>query len=99
MSEGRPIPFLGDGSSKRDYAFIDDILDGVEGALRFVSVGDPAFEIIDLGESRTVFVARMADLLREKLGVTPELQRLHPQPGDVRRTFADVSNAQRLLGF
>ena len=78
MTEGRSIPFFGDGSSERDYTFIDDILDGVEGALRFVTTGDPAFEIVNLGESRTVSLARMVDLLGEKLGVTPELQRLPP---------------------
>ena len=99
MTEGRPVPFFGDGSSERDYTFIDDILDGVEGALRCVTTGDPAFEIVNLGKSRTVSVARMVELLGGKLGVTPDLQRSPSQPGDVRRTFADVSKARRLLGY
>ncbi|MEK9725994.1 MAG: NAD-dependent epimerase/dehydratase family protein, partial [Rhodospirillaceae bacterium] len=76
MTEGRQVPFFGHGSSARDYTSIDDILDVVDGALRFVTTGDPAFEIVNLGESRTVSLARIVDLLGEKLGVTPEIQRL-----------------------
>lgn len=99
MTEGRPVPMFGDGSSERDYTFIDDILNGVEGALRFVAVGDPAFQIINLGESRTVPLARMVELLADRLGTQPTIQRLPPQAGDVRRTFADVAKARRLLGY
>jgi UDP-glucuronate 4-epimerase len=99
LREGRPIPFFGDGTSQRDYTFIEDILDGVTGGLRLVGAADPVFEIINLGESRTISLTRMVDELALQMGVRPVLDRLPAQPGDVQRTFADVSKARRLLGY
>jgi len=99
MRDGQTIPFFGDGSSERDYTYITDILQGIEGALRFVAAEKPVFEIVNLGESRTVTLSELVQVLAEEMGVTPELKRLPAQPGDVRRTYADVSKASRILGY
>lgn len=98
MLRGEPIPMFGDGTSERDYTWIDDILDGVVAALdRTARVQD--FEIINLGESRTTSLRRLIDLIGESLGVEPRVEQLPMQPGDVRRTYADVSRARELLGY
>lgn len=99
MSEGRPIPRFGDGSTRRDYTHIADILQGVEGAIAFLEEHPDAFEIVNLGESETVELSRLIRLIADALGVEPEIRELPPQPGDVERTYADISKARRLLGY
>ncbi len=99
MLRGEPIPMFGDGGMERDFTWIDDILQGVLAALdRTLDVpGD--YRVINLGESRTTTVARLIGLIGAALGVEPRIQRLPLQPGDVQRTFADVSLARQLLGY
>jgi UDP-glucuronate 4-epimerase len=99
IAEGRPVPMFGDGSTERDYTYIDDILQGVEGAIRFTDAPEPRFEIVNLGESRTTSLARLIQLIGQAMGVTPKVERHPPQPGDVQRTFADVARARDLLGY
>lgn len=99
LRDGEAIPFFGDGSSERDYTYISDILQGIQGALRFTAAEQPVFEIVNLGESRTVTLSELVEVLAEEMGVTPELKRLPAQPGDVRRTYADISKASRILGY
>ncbi|MBA2669151.1 MAG: SDR family NAD(P)-dependent oxidoreductase [Gemmatimonadetes bacterium] len=99
IAEGRGVPMYGDGSSERDYTYIDDILQGVEGAIRFTDSPQARFEIVNLGESRTTSLARLIQLVGEAMDVTPAVERQPPQPGDVQRTFADVSRARELLGY
>ena len=99
MSKGEPIPFYGDGSSERDYTWIDDILQGVVAAIDRSRTHAGEFEIINLGESRTTSLSRLVELIGQALGMQPKLERLPMQPGDVNRTFADVSKAKRLLGY
>jgi UDP-glucuronate 4-epimerase len=99
MMRGQRIPFFGDGSSERDYTWIDDIIDGVVAAVDRSRTVPGEFEIINLGESRTTSLARLVELIADALGVTPALERLPMQPGDVNRTFADVTKAKRLLGY
>ncbi len=99
IRDGQAIPVFGDGSSERDYTYITDILQGVQGALQFVSGEEPVFEIVNLGESRTITLSELVQVLSEEMGVTPEVKRLPAQPGDVRRTYADVSKASRILGY
>ncbi len=89
------VPIFGDGSSRRDYTYIDDIIDGV---LR--SIERPfGYEIINLGESQTVALMELVTLLEEGLGKKAKLKILPDQPGDVPVTFADVSRARELLGY
>jgi len=99
LSTGSPIRQFGDGTSRRDYTHIDDILQGIEGSLRFLESNAGAYEIINLGESRTVELSRLIELIAAALGVEPEIVRLPPQPGDVERTYADVTRARELLGY
>ncbi|HEX6939878.1 MAG TPA: NAD-dependent epimerase/dehydratase family protein [Longimicrobiales bacterium] len=99
MLEGRPIPFYGDGTSERDYTWIDDVVDGVVAAVERTRRVGPEYEIINLGGSRTTALARLVELLADALGVEPILERLPAQPGDVRRTYADVRKAGALLGY
>jgi UDP-glucuronate 4-epimerase len=98
MAAGQPIQLFGDGSTERDYTYVDDIVDGVEAALALTARG-PAFEVINLGGSRTVPLLRLVELLSAALAVEPRIEWKPPQPGDVERTFADVSRARRVLGF
>jgi UDP-glucuronate 4-epimerase len=99
LSRGEPIPFYGDGTSERDYTWIADILDGVTAAIERSRTHAGEYEIINLGESRTTSLSQLVALLASALDVQPNLQRLPMQPGDVNRTFADVSKARRLLGY
>ena len=99
LREGRPIPMYGDGSSARDYTYIDDIVQGVDAALKYVRARPDVYEIVNLGESRTISLRDMIAVLGEEMGVEPEIAPLPVQPGDVLRTWADVSKARRLLGY
>jgi len=90
-----PIPFYGDGSSRRDYTFIDDIADGVEAAL---GAAFP-FEIINLGGARPVTLAELVAALEAATGRRARLDRQPMPPGDVPVTYAAVEKAERLLGF
>lgn len=99
MAEGRPVPMYGDGSTERDYTYIDDILQGIDGAIRLSARETPVFEIVNLGESRTTPLRRLIELVAAALGVEPRIERLPLQPGDVQRTFADVTRARELLGY
>jgi UDP-glucuronate 4-epimerase len=99
IESGQAIKQFGDGSSERDYTHVDDILQGVLGAVRWVQDDQPAHEIFNLGESRTVSLKRLIALIAESLGVEPRIEYLPDQPGDVRRTCADISKARRVLGY
>ncbi len=107
MAEGAPIPFYGDGSAERDYTWIDDIVGGVLGAVEWTAAGSGdrgALEIMNLGESRTTRLDRLVELIAaalaaEGLPSRVRLERRPAQPGDVRRTCADVAKAARLLGY
>jgi UDP-glucuronate 4-epimerase len=91
----QPIPFFGDGSTRRDYTYIDDIVDGIVRALDRCA----GYEIYNLGESRTVSLAELVALIGELTGVEPILDRQPLQPGDVPITYADVSKARARLGY
>jgi UDP-glucuronate 4-epimerase len=99
MAAGEPIPFFGDGSTRRDYTYVDDVVQGIEGAIAYAAARDASFEVFNLGESDTVPLVRLVELLGEAMGVTPALHRLPAQPGDVERTYADISRARALLGY
>ncbi len=99
MSKGEEIPMFGDGTSERDYTFIDDILQGLEASLDWVGEHEGVHEILNLGESRTVGLKEMISVLGEELGIEPRIRRLPEQPGDVVRTFADISKAREVLGY
>jgi UDP-glucuronate 4-epimerase len=95
LHEGRPIPFFGDGSTRRDYTYVDDIVDGVVRALDRCD----GYEIYNLGESQTTALSELVELVGEACGRSPKLERLPMQPGDVLVTYADVAKARARLGY
>lgn len=96
MLERKPIPIYGDGSSRRDYTYIDDIIEGVRRAMDYT---DTSYEVINLGNNQTVSLLEVVKTLEEALGVKAHLEFLPPQPGDVPQTWADMEKAERLLSF
>lgn len=100
MTDGLEIPVFGDGSTERDYTYVGDIVQGIEAALDWcVAAESASFEIVNLGESQTTSLSRLIEILSEELAITPRLNRLPPQPGDVQRTFADVAKARALFDY
>ncbi|MCA1618916.1 MAG: GDP-mannose 4,6-dehydratase [Acidobacteria bacterium] len=96
ISAGQPIPVFGDGTTRRDYTYVDDIIAGVRAAMDYRG---GAYEVFNLGESRTVSLAELIALLERELGHKAVIERQPTQPGDVPQTFADVTKARRLLGY
>ncbi len=96
IASGRPIPVYGDGLAERDFTYIDDILQGVLASVEYEAT---PFEVINLGESATVTVNQMIELLESALGQKAVIDRQPAQPGDMPRTHADISKAARLLGY
>ena len=96
ISDGKPIPVFGDGSTRRDYTYIDDILAGVRAAIDYDKTN---YEVINLGESRTVELRELIGLLEKELDLRAVIERQPMQPGDVPQTFADISRARELLGY
>lgn len=99
MTEGREVPMFGDGSTERDYTFIEDILDGIVGSLGYARANPGSYEVVNLGESRTISLKEMIQTVADVFGVQPNVVRYPLQPGDVTRTFADVSRARALFGY
>jgi UDP-glucuronate 4-epimerase len=95
LARGQAVPLYGDGSSRRDYTYVDDILDGLVAAMDL----GPGFEIFNLGGAETTALADLVHWIAEELEVEPRIDYLPDQPGDVPITYADVSKAGRLLGY
>ena len=96
ISEGKPIPVFGDGTTRRDYTYVDDIIAGVRAAIDYDQTD---YEVVNLGESRTVELRELISLLEKELDLPAKINRQPLQPGDVPQTFADVTKARRLLGY
>jgi len=96
ISEERPIPIFGDGTTRRDYTYIDDIIAGVVAAMTYDL---SKYEVINLGESETIELRKLVELLEQALGKKAIIDRQPLQPGDVPVTYADISKARRLLGY
>lgn len=96
MLEGRPIPVFGDGSTRRDYTHISDIVRGIGAAVAYQG---SAYEIVNLGNNRTVSLSEMIGVLEGALGVRAKRREMPMQPGDVPQTWASLDKATRLLDF
>ena len=96
MLEGRAIPVFGDGTTSRDYTYIDDVIRGVRAAMAYTG---SAYEVINLGNTRMVTLTEMIAGLERVLGVAARIERHPEQPGDVPRTWANVDKARALLGY
>ena len=95
LARGEAVPMFGDGTSRRDYTYIDDIIDGVVAALDLA----PDFEIVNLGGAETTALKDLIHRIAEELAVEPRIEYLPAQPGDVPITYADVRKAEHLLGY
>ncbi len=92
---GKPIPVFGDGSMARDYTYVTDTVDGIIAATQ----KEFGFQIFNLGESQTVTLDRLVELIEAALGKKAVIDRQPPQPGDVPVTFADITKARSQLGY
>ncbi|HWD90751.1 MAG TPA: SDR family NAD(P)-dependent oxidoreductase [Verrucomicrobiae bacterium] len=95
ISAGKPIPVFGDGSTARDYTFVSDTVDGVMACTQ----KEIGFDIFNLGESQTVTLSRLIEVLEGALGKKAIIDRQPAQPGDVPLTFADISKSRANLGY
>ena len=93
------IPFYGDGSTARDYTFVDDIIDGVLKSIQYLETNDNVYEIINLGESEVITLREMLTTLENTIGKKAIKKILPMQPGDVQKTNADITKAKALIGY
>jgi len=94
--EGRPIRQFGDGATRRDYTYIDDILQGLRACLTYEG---PLCDVFNLGESQTTTLGDLIAIIEHTLGKKAVVERLPEQPGDVPLTYANIDKARRLLGY
>ncbi len=99
LEAGKPIPVFGDGSTGRDYTYVGDIVAGVLAAMDYQPSGNPPFDILNLGNSHPVKLSELIELLEVVTGKKAIRDPQPPQPGDVPLTWADISKANRLLGY
>jgi UDP-glucuronate 4-epimerase len=95
IDRGEEIPVFGDGSSRRDYTYIEDLIDGMMAVLQ----RHKGYEIYNLGESQTTSLKELIGLIELALGKKAKIQTLEPQPGDVSITYADITKARRRLHY
>jgi len=95
IDQGEKIPLFGDGSSRRDYTYIDDLIEGILGVIHY----HKGFEVYNLGESQTTSLKELIGLIESALGKKANIEVLAPQPGDVSITYADISKAKQMLKY
>jgi UDP-glucuronate 4-epimerase len=93
---GQPIDQFGDGSTRRDYTYIDDVIQGTMAALKY---DGPLFDIFNLGESETIQLQDLIGAIENALEKKAKINRLPEQAGDMPLTCADISKARKLLGY
>ncbi len=99
ITRGLPIPKFGDGTTRRDYTYADDIVQGITGAIDYAQSGGPAFDIFNLGESETTTLNELITAIESAVGREAVIEQLPEQKGDMPLTCADISKARRLLGY
>ncbi len=95
MEAGKNIPLFGDGSTSRDYTFVDDIIAGILAAVEY----ETEFDVFNLGNSTPVKLLELVRQLESALGKKAQVEYFPAQPGDVPMTWSDISKARRLLGY
>jgi len=96
ITDGKPIQVFGDGSTRRDYTFVDDIIQGVRAAIDY---DRSMHEVFNLGESQTIELRELISMLERSLDAHAVIDRQPMQPGDVPVTYADISKAREILGY
>lgn len=99
IMEDKPIPVFGDGTTSRDYTYVKDIIDGITKSLKYVEENENVYEILNLGESEPVTLNEMIETIEQALGKKAIINRMPMQPGDVNRTYADITKAKNLIGY
>ncbi|MEG0237423.1 GDP-mannose 4,6-dehydratase [Cetobacterium sp.] len=97
--KGESIPFFGDGDTYRDYTYIDDIIDGISKGVLYLEKNQRVYEIINLGEANAISLKEMVKIIENTLNKKASLDILPMQPGDVKRTFANIDKAKSILGY
>lgn len=99
IREGKAISMFGDGSTARDYTYIEDTLSGIVGAIDYLLKNENVFETVNLGNNHPVKLSDMIAAIYQATGETPNIQQLPMQPGDVDITFANICKAKKLFAY
>ncbi len=99
IAEQGQIPFYGDGSTSRDYTFIDDIIDGILKSVKILEEKNAVYEILNLGENEVINLQEMVSALENEMKTEAQKNTLSMQPGDVLKTNADITKARTLIGY
>ena len=99
MLEDKEIPMFGDGTTSRDYTYIDDIVDGIIKSCDYCMSNKDVYEILNLGNSSPTTLKEMINIIGEVLEIEPKIKQLPMQPGDVDRTYADISKTKKIIGY
>lgn len=99
ISESKEIPFYGDGTTARDYTFIDDIIDGIMKSITYLENTENVYEIINLGENEVINLKEMVSAIEGEMQKEAAKKPMPVQPGDVSKTNADISKAKYLIGY
>ena len=97
--EERPIPVFGDGTSSRDYTYVQDIIDGIKKSFDYIENNKNVYEILNLGESEPITLNQMIQEIENAVKKKAIIEKMPMQPGDVDRTYADISKAKKLIGY
>ena len=99
MLENKEIPMFGDGTTSRDYTYVDDIVDGIIKSCEYTLNNQNVYEILNIGNSSPTSLREMIEIIAKTLNVKPKIKQLPMQPGDVDRTYADITKAKKLIGY
>lgn len=99
ISKGEPIDFYGDGNTFRDYTYVGDTVDGIIKGIEYLRKNSNVYEILNLGKTNTVSLKEMVETIEEVLDKKAILNRMPMQPGDVDKTYADITKAKNLIGY
>lgn len=99
MLNNEEIPMYGDGTTSRDYTYVDDIVDGIIKSCEYTMKNKNVYEILNLGNSSPISLKEMITTIGRAIGIEPRIKQLPIQPGDVDRTYADISKAKQLIGY
>ena len=99
IEQDKEITMYGDGNTFRDYTYIDDIVAGIMKSINYVEKNNNVYEIINLGSSNPIKLKEMIEIIGKELNKKPKIKQIEMQPGDVDKTFADITKAKELLGY
>lgn len=99
ISQGKEIEMYGDGSTYRDYTYIDDITNGILNSIEYIESNNNVYEIFNLGNSKTVKLKYLIDIIGKELGIEVIIKKMPMQAGDVSKTYADLAKPKKLLGY